>query len=623
MCGIGGCVLKVGANPPEDRLRAMRDALGHRGPDDSGIAIVENVGLVHTRLSIIDLSPRGHQPMRHPDGRWLLSYNGEIYNHLDLRRELDATAFTGDSDTETLLHALASHGTDVIPRLSGQFAFAALDREHKRLILCRDRYGIKPLYVANHEGAVWFASEETALLAAGLPAMPISDAWHSIRTGAYLGGPTTLLDGISRMAHGTCVIISTDDTQSREVRWHAPADDVDPDDAARLGTLSRTALTNELEATLRTAVHGSLLADARVGTLCSGGLDSSLITALATEAKPDMVAFSASLKADGVLDEGLAARKVAGALGIQLEIVDVTPASWLDGFVVATLHHGGPLAHASAVTVSHLAARAERHGVKVLMTGEGADELFGGYPDMHGAEVERFLPATQSLIHWAEPRLLPTPWRFLDPRRLVPRARNVALRLTHRLPDRGGWTPVLQPGTFNGTDAAGLAAYAHHSGERQTLEAGLMDHLDFTLCFLLNRMDRNIMQCSVEARVPLLEPALVRLVMNLPLEARVGPWSKGILRDVARRLLPLTIAHRPKIYGMDFEAGSWIEQSARPEFLRDGILRDVLGLPREQFEPVLDSAIDRLRMRLWSAEVWARSVFAGHSSAQIEQELWR
>ncbi len=425
------------------------------------------------------------------------------------------------------------------------------------------------------------------------------------------------------MAHGTCLTISTDDAQSREVRWHAPADDVDPDYSARLDTLSRKALTNELEATLRTAVHGSLLADATVGTLCSGGVDSSLITALATEVKPDMIAFSASLKADGVLDEGLAARKVADALGIQLEIVDVTPASWLDGFVAATLHHGGPLAHASAVTVSHLAARAERGGVKVLMTGEGADELFAGYPDMHGAEVERFLPATQSLIHWAEPRLLPTPWRFLDPRRLVPRVRNVALRLTRRLPDSGRWTPVLQPGTFEGTDAAGLAAYAHHRGERQTLEAALMDHLDFTLCFLLNRMDRNIMQCSVEARVPLLEPALVRMVMNLPLEARVGPWSKGILRDVARRLLPLSIAHRPKIYGMDFEAGSWIEQSARPEFLRDGILRDVLGLPREQFEPVVDGAIDRLRLRLWSAEVWARSVFAGHSSTQIEQALWR
>ena len=618
-------MLKAGGSPPEDRLRAMRDALSHRGPDDSGIAIVENVGLVHTRLSIIDLSPRGHQPMGHPDGRWLLSYNGEIYNHLDLRRELDTTAFKGDSDTETLLHALARHGTDVIPRLTGQFAFAALDREHKRLILCRDRNGIKPLYLAHHEGAVWFASEETALLAAGLPATPIPDAWQSIRTGAYLGGPRTLLDGISRVAHGTCVTISTEDTQSREVRWHASADDVDPAHAARLGTLSRKALTNQLETTLRTVVHGSLLADATVGSLCSGGLDSSLITALATEVKPDMIAFCASLKADGVLDEGLAAQKVADTLGIQLEIVDVTPASWLGGFVAATLHHGGPLAHASAVTVAHLAGHAERHGVKVLMTGEGADELFAGYPDMHAAEVERFLPATQSLIHWAEPRLLRTPWRLLDLRRLVPRARNAALRLVNRLPDPdpNTWPPVLQPGTFNGTEGAALAAYAHHSGERQTLEAALMNHMDLTLCFLLNRMDRNIMQCSVEARVPFLEPALVRLVMDLPLEARVGPWSKGILRDVARRLLPLSIAHRPKIYGMDFEAGLWIEQSARPEFLRDGILREVLGLSREQIEPVVDGAIDRLRLRLWSAEVWARSVFAGHSSTQIEQALWR
>ena len=170
MCGIGGCVLSRGARPEHDRLIAMRDALAHRGPDDFGIETIGNVALVHTRLSIVDLSERGHQPMRHPSGRWWLAYNGEIYNHLALRAELNGTPFVGDSDTETLLWALDHWGPAAVSRLTGQFAFAALDVDAGRLLLCRDRFGVKPLYFARFAGGVWFASEPAALVAAGAPA---------------------------------------------------------------------------------------------------------------------------------------------------------------------------------------------------------------------------------------------------------------------------------------------------------------------------------------------------------------------------------------------------------------------------------------------------------------------
>jgi asparagine synthase (glutamine-hydrolysing) len=166
------------------------------------------------------------------------------------------------------------------------------------------------------------------------------------------------------------------------------------------------------------------------------------------------------------------------------------------------------------------------------------------------------------------------------------------------------------------------SAYRYHDGPRKELESALLRYLDFTLSHLLNRMDKNMMQVSVEARVPFLDPRVVELALNLPLEARVSPWTKGILRDVARSLLPSTIAHRPKIYGMAFDSGAWIADVADPRFLSGGVFREMFGIPAREFSDILAIARGALHVRLWSAEVWCRSVFEGKSVATIEKELW-
>ncbi len=622
MCGIGGCVLGRGATPDQDRLAAMRDALAHRGPDDAGIQVIDNVALVHTRLSIVDLSPRGHQPMRHPGGEWWLAYNGEIYNHGALRIKLNGSAaFVGTSDTETLLWSLEQWGADAVPQLSGQFAFAALDLRAERLFLCRDRFGIKPLYLARFDGGVWFASEPAALIAAGAPGDADDTAWQDLSNGTYLGGERTLLKGISRLPPGSWTAISLEDAEVTTWRWHASANDVDAASAARRKRRSRSELVSELESTLRDAVHGSLLADTTVGTLCSGGLDSSLITALAAEKIPGIVAFAAGHAADGRLDEGLAARRVADALGVELELVDITPVSWRRAFVPATVHHGVPIANASAVTVAQLADRARECGVKVLLTGEGADELFGGYTKLHATALAAFLPWYERIVYAAEPALSSDPMRALNPLSVLRKTRDIARVALGPLPE-SQWLPVSNPGDNHGPTTESTMAYAHHAGERGALEAGLLSHLDYSLCWLLNRMDTNVMQASVEARVPFLEPEVVKLVLNLPLEARVGPWSKGILRDVARRVLPWSIAHRPKIYGMAFDARTWIEEAANPRFLADGMLRDALRIPEDEFKMVISAGGRVEKVRLWSAEVWCRSLLAGNSIPEIEADLW-
>lgn len=599
MCGIGGCVMEPGETPPIDRLQALRHALGHRGPDDWGIECLDNVGLVQTRLSIVDLSAAGHQPTEHPGGRFWLVYNGEVYNHLALRGELDAGGLVGHGDTETVLWLLERFGLNAVPSFNGQFAFAALDLERRCLLLCRDRFGIKPLYVARFADGIWFASEPAALVRAGASTHAISRAFRAILDGSSFGGEQTLVDGITRLGPGTWALIPLDGDPVTFGRWYVPADAVDPELGAQLQRRSRRELARTLESTLRAAVHAALLSDVRVGALLSGGVDSSLITALAAEVRPDLVAFGASYAGHRTYREAAAARRVAARLGVELDLMEVTPESWRRGFVAATVHFGSPLTNASVVTVAQLAKRARDGGVKVLLTGEGADELFGSYDTLHADALQDVLPRHHRLVRRAERTMIgdPTP--------------------------PSAWATLSTPP--GGPDLIGeaLFAYGGHPVERCRVEARLLAHFDLSLAWLLNRIDANLMQSSVEGRVPFLDPDLVRLVLNLPLEARIGPWSKGILRDVARSMLPFSIAYRPKIPGMDFDAGAWIEEAADPAFLAQGLLRDALAIPEAEFESAITASNGRMRMRIWSAEVWCRSLLARHSTEQIERALWR
>jgi len=621
-------VLPLGERPSPERLGAMRDVLIHRGPDGSGIEVLDNVGLVHTRLAIVDVSERAHQPMRHPSGDWWLSFNGEIFNHKAIRSELVDDSFVSGGDTETLLHALAHWGPTVLSRLNGQFAFAAVDLTVGRLLLARDSFGIKPLYLVCSDDGIWFASEPAALLAAGVTPSPRVDGWRSILDSSCYPGDDTLLDGVRRIAPGSYLEIALDTSRITSHRWNSAARHVDPERQRRLQSYPRSTLVTDLEGTLRTAVHDALLGDVPMGTLCSGGVDSSLITALAVEVKSDLVAFAARYKGDAALDEGPAAQRVADALGIELDLLEVTKPGWRSGFVASTIHFGAPLATASSVTISQMAERARLRGIKVLLTGEGADELFAGYRDLHSAQLDAFLSPSQRALRRLEPVVLGHPLGTL--RTVARRAKGLAatgpskedLILSSVTSSDGDGTTGDDTTGDETTMAEIETAYKHHAGPRGGLETHLLRQLDFTLSHLLNRMDKNMMQVSVEARVPFLDPRVVDLALNLPLEFKVTPWSKGILRDVARRLLPWKIAHRPKIYGMDFDAGAWIEDAADPRFLSRGVFREVFGIPTREFADVLEVARGALRVRLWSAEVWCRSVFAGDTLPTIERDLW-
>jgi asparagine synthase (glutamine-hydrolysing) len=637
MCGIAGCVCLPGSEPDRSALERMSEALSHRGPDDAGIEVVGNVGLVHRRLSIVDPSPAGHQPMALDGGRWWLTYNGEVFNHLDLRAELGDRPWRGGTDTETLLHALDAWGDDAVARCNGLYAFAALDRDRGRLLLVRDRFGVKPLYVARHGGALWFASEIGALLAAGLPraARPEVVA-HAVAYG-WAGGAPTPLEGIDRVAPGTLLDVDLATLESRERRWFDPAAAVDPERARVLEGLGRTELAAAVESELRASVRRRLMADVPVGTMCSGGLDSSLITAFARDEHPRIVAYNASVTDQPGADEGPWAELVAGHLGVELRTAHLDADAWRAGLVPAVVHNELPLMHESSVPMAMIAARARADGVKVLLSGEGADELFAGYDFLHPAEYAAVVPGTLGARQRAE--ILRARLAALARRR----GRGLGQALRRRLGDAGdapwplrrraggnarsaavllpGWAPRAAA-EAEAVRARAAAAYAHHPGPRGALEAALLGDLSTYLPHLLNRQDKNTMQASIETRVPFLDPAVVALALNLPLEARTRPLRKGVLRDLGAAHLPPRVARRAKV-GFGFDVRRYLDGAARPEFLDDGALREAFGLPRDAWAQVVRGASSAHALRLWSGEAWWRLFVDGTAPDAVARELWR
>jgi asparagine synthase (glutamine-hydrolysing) len=615
MCGIAGCVVAPGEEPRREALAALAAALSHRGPDDQGVLISGNVGLVNTRLAIVDPSAAGHQPMADPSGRWLLTYNGEVFNHRALREQLPIDKWRGDSDTETLLAALDEWDEDALPRCNGFFALAALDVRNGRLLLARDRFGKKPLYLARHDGGLWFASEMRALLAAGVPAKPQPDVLAYAASVRWAAGRQTPIEGFERLPPGGLLRIDTKTLASVERRWFEPANLVDTDLAAELKDLGRAQLGERLEGALHRAVSRRLLGDAPIGTALSGGLDSTLVTAMAHREDRSIVAFNASLVDESRADEGPWAEHAARALGVELDTVRITTPQWRAALVGAVAHHEYPLrSGATAASVSMIARRARERGVKVLLVGEAADELFGGYPIVHGATFHRFLSRSEMLRRLVE--------AARRPGGVLAVGRAILAHLRGTPAGLAALDPPAEVARWADSELrSARIAYWHHPGARGELEATLMSEMTAgSLPFLLNRMDKDVMAHSVETRVPFLDRELVELAVNLPLEHRVAPAPKGVLRDVARRWIPEGIVRRPKQAGMVFASRRRIEEAARPEFLRHGYLRDALRLSLPEWDGLLETTRDRTR--LWTGEIWCRLFLEGHGVAGVERDLW-
>jgi asparagine synthase (glutamine-hydrolysing) len=567
MCGIAGIFSFDPDRTPVDGqlLLAMREAVAHRGPDGEGLYLSPDrrLGLAHRRLSIIDLSTAALQPMTSVDGRFRIVYNGEIYNHAEIRRELEARGHlrwqTDHSDTEVVLNAFAEWGIAALNRFRGMFAFALWDERERALWLVRDRIGIKPLYYAIDRNGIAFASEIKALLKDPRRRRAVDEeAFFHFLSFLTAPAPMTLFQGINKLPAAHWLRIDTEGTVT-EGRWWDPLDAAMPITGA-----SDDAIAERLLAALRESVAYHKVADVAQGVFLSGGIDSSTNLALFAETGDDAVrsfAIGYAGNNPSVADELPYARLMAERVGAEHHELRLTEADLL-GFLPEMVRlQDEPIADPVCVPVHFVAKLAREHGVTACQVGEGADELFWGYPGwkavtqlgrlnaLPGPRVAKRMgvsllemlgqgerSATELLRRAAAGQSIF--WGGAEAFTETRKRRLLSPRLREKFRDLSSWD-ALSP--------------LHRRFEERAAEPSLlnwMTYLDLNLRLpelLLMRVDKMCMSVGLEARVPYLDHEIIELAMGLPtaLKTRHGEL-KYILKRAVKDVLPPAILNRPK-----------------------------------------------------------------------------
>ncbi|MEQ9450599.1 MAG: asparagine synthase (glutamine-hydrolyzing) [Pseudomonadales bacterium] len=554
MCGIVGFWSTEQRPALQATSQAMADVIRHRGPDDSGEWWDESSGLAlaHRRLAIQDLSAAGHQPMASPCGRFVLVFNGEIYNHLQLREEIDQVDWRGHSDTETLLVALAKWGlADTLARLNGMFAFALWDCELNQLSLARDRLGEKPLFYGRQGSTLFFTSEPKALRA--------HPHWHpqidrqaltSYFRYQYVPAPHSIFSGLHKLPPGHYITLDNPGgALTSTCYWDIHA--IVSQRQADLANSTYAERIAALESLLKDSVKLRMLADVPLGTFLSGGYDSSLVTALMQQQSTQPVKTFAIGFEDANLDEAPHARAVAYALGTDHTELYVTEQQAQSVIPELASIWCEPFADSSQIPTLLVSALAKRD-VTVSLSGDGGDELFFGY--------HRYFRAQDI---WRRIKVLPLPLRRLL-RQLPMPARIARVRnlLTHTKPLLfyrefvSHWTNPEQL-VVDGSEAATFFSRCEPNRNFADMMA-LADVVTYLPDDLLVKVDRASMAHSLEVRVPLLDHQLVEFALSLPMnDKQRGGSGKHMLKEIAHRHIPSQILDRPKM-GFGIPLNEWL-----------------------------------------------------------------
>lgn len=575
MCGICGVIHFDGKPVTAELLRAMNDVMRHRGPDGVGCFIDGNIGLAMRRLSVIDIAG-SDQPLANEDESVVLVFNGEIYNYRMLRRELGNRGhrFRSDGDGETIVHLYEEYGDACWARLRGMYAIALWDKRRRRLLLARDRLGQKPLYYYQDRKVFVFASEIKALLAH--PDVPRLSSFAATGGGAltqylsygYLPAPDTAFQGIFALQPAQCLRV--DDTgRRREERYWTPPPVAAPD--AQAGTADHIeALREKLEE----AVKLRLMSDVPLGAFLSGGLDSSLVVALARRHSSAAVkTFSIGFEGDDSFDETPYAAQVARVLGTEHYSFRVR-AEAMDLLAELVWHHDQPFADSSAIP-TYLVSKLTREQVTVALTGDGGDELFAGYERFYAAALFQRMSLLPKPLWAGLSRLLgrlPEGTAYDD---RVKRARRFANAAGMSVAD--GYFDLVRVFSadliheLRATAEAGSADFSRYLGASGDPVASLLDAnmRSYLPDDLLIKADRCSMAASLEARAPFLDHELVELAATIPFNLKLkGGRTKHILKEAARGMLPDAIIERRK-HGFGIPLGAWLRGDMRP-------VRDIL-----------------------------------------------
>jgi len=604
VCGIAGFIDTSASRSTEDLIATverMSSQLRHRGPDDAGVWVDPPSGAAfgHRRLSIIDLTAAGHQPMVSHSGRWVLSYNGEIYNYVDLRRELVQHGVTlrGTSDTEVLLEYVDRFGfRTALERVDGMFALAAWDTEERVLNLARDRMGEKPLYYGWAGPALVFASELKALTAhPGFQTRVDLSALTAYLRLSYVPGPLSIYEGVAKLPPGCFLQIHPHRSQVLPAPvpyWQLPV-------ARGVEGTTQGELLEQLDVTLRAAVSSRMVADVPVGAFLSGGIDSSLVVALMQQASSASVrTFSIGFD-EAAYNEAEYARAVAHHLGTEHHELYVSSSQALDVVPRLPQMYDEPFADSSQIP-TFLVSEMTRQHVTVALSGDAGDELFGGYDRyrLHtatwrtlNAVPPRIRAAAASAVQHVDVGSWDRVGRVLNPlvpskyrqARLGDRAHKVAGLLAAQNPSDtyrmlmshwqqpesvvlGGREPSLLLG-----DSSQWPAQLSALGQIMYVDA-----LTYLPDDILVKVDRAAMAVGLETRVPLLAPAVVEFAARIPDSLRIrrgrGKW---LLRTLLHRYVPAELVERPKM-GFGVPIGGWLRGPLRPwaeDLLSPGALR--------------------------------------------------
>ena len=643
MCGINGIAFSTRSGRTIDAniLERMRDVITHRGPDEAGLFVDGNMGFGHRRLSIVDVAA-GHQPMTVENGQLYITYNGEIYNHADFRAGLEAKGHRYDThcDTEAILHLYEEYGSQVVDHLRGMFAFAIWNKVKRELFIARDRLGVKPLYyVHDPDGSLFFASEIKSLFEAraikpeiNFRALPDYLANHST------SGEETLFHGVKRLLPGHTLIWRNGEV-TIDKYWDVlfTPNETDHRDSDK-------DYVDEWRELFRESVRLRLMADVPLGMFLSGGIDSSAIAAMMSEMVAAPIKTFSVAFAEREANELEYARMIAQKFQTDHHEITVSPQQFFAALPKLIWHEDEPLAHLASVPLYFVSRLAQKH-VKVVLTGEGSDEMLGGYERYRKTIYNLALGARyQNLTNEAMRRAvrsrienlstgskigrkltrtflcLPSDMEsiYFDNFAVFPRAMQEKL-LTLKTKEKTGAIDPYKDivGLLKETDAANVLDQLLYADTKTYLHE------------LLMKQDQMSMAASVESRVPFLDHKLVEFSARLPSRMKIRGWTtKYVLRQSMKGILPEAILKRSKM-GFPVPVGAWFRGEFRP--IIDEYVLSERAARRGYFEPgFVRSLVERHQAgenhaeRLWSLvnfEMWMRQFIDGEESRQPEIEF--
>jgi asparagine synthase (glutamine-hydrolysing) len=628
MCGVAGI-----AGVADERLvRAMIDTIAHRGPDGEGVRAFHSTNgvapatLGHRRLSIIDPTPRGAQPMSYSDGRYWISYNGEIYNFRQLRAGLegDGYRFTSDCDTEVLLAMYARYGAEMLPRLNGIYAFAIWDSEAGEMFLARDRLGVKPMYYTEHDGSLFFASEIKALLRA-VPTPGLNhEAVSEYLTFLWVPDPATLFEGVYKLPPGHCATYRNGRLAIRE--WwdmrFAPEELSEQEWAARV--------RDEVGESIRR----QMVSDVPLGSFLSGGIDSSAIVGEMRRATDEVTTYTVGFSQEDlgheiVPDDVKYARQVAKEFDLDYHEQELQP-QVVDLLPKLVWHMDEPVADPACIT-TYLICSAARERLTVILSGMGGDEIFAGYPRYVAAQIGRYadvLPQSvrRGLRHASEGRLtMGPPGRMRGPRRnLMKLMRGIDQPVSGRhLVYRAYYRPEELDMVWSDDMRSRLVGHdpfrQHHEYFERVKDEHWLNQLlyvdikTFLPCLNLTYTDKMSMAASTEVRVPLLDDELVELSGRIPANLKLRRFTrKYVFKKSQEGRLPKEVIWRPKA-GFGAPIRGWLTQDLKP--IIDDVLSPDNVRARGLFDPdevqrlikANDQGQEDNALRLWALltlELW-------------------